>query len=89
MGSLMKCGRCSADVGAPTFYCWTCERPLCHNCGNQFGHCGHSLGGRVDEESTATEYEGRRRMAAALRSFRCNAERASEVIARRPKRTPN
>lgn len=40
--SLVKCGRCSRrvrEVKAET--CWWCTEPLCYDCWDRHGHCGH------------------------------------------------
>jgi hypothetical protein len=85
-----KCGRCSLNVGASTFYCWWCGAPLCSPCGDGLGHCGHPEAEESVERSAETNVEGRRRIAEALRIFRGNAERVREVTSKlKPRRSPN
>jgi hypothetical protein len=73
------CGRCSTDVGDPTFLCWWCGAALCPAHGDGLGHCGHPEAEEVIERSAETDVEGHRRIAEALRVFRGNAGRVDEV----------
>ena len=37
------CGRCPKELHGfeETEWCWWCEGPLCKDCWENFGHCGH------------------------------------------------
>lgn len=37
----MKCGGCGAPVTAAADICWYCNAPLCWDCFEEVGHCGH------------------------------------------------
>jgi len=49
---LVKCGRCQVElcpVGAET--CWWCLGPLCVDCWDEHGHCGHPEADAANERA--------------------------------------
>ena len=59
----MKCGRCKKRIKGGPQYCWFCPDPLCYDCWNEHGHCGHA-------EADAINAECRRRDAVGLPKVR-------------------
>jgi len=51
---MTKCGRCSTDVSAPTWFCWWCGALLCSACGDGIGHCGDAEAEGFNDESAKT-----------------------------------
>ena len=42
MNPPVECGNCGRDVQPEVAeYCWYCGGPLCGNCWEDTGHCGH------------------------------------------------
>jgi hypothetical protein len=81
MDPSVLCGRCSAGVTDPIWFCWVCWAPLCGTCGAELGHCGrHPEANENTEAPAASGYDGRRRLADALRGLHDNAERARRVL---------
>jgi len=59
------CGCCKKPVSDPE-YCWYCDGPLCSECWEAKGHCGHPEADEINRQSNLTDAEGRARIARAL-----------------------
>lgn len=47
---VVSCGGCGRDMHADVAeYCWYCSGPLCGDCWERVGHCGHAEAYRADE----------------------------------------
>jgi len=49
--SRFTCRRCRDDAGLDPEVCWYCQAPLCYECWDRFGHCGHEEADRVNEQA--------------------------------------
>ena len=48
----MKCGLCKVEVALyDAEICWYCGGPLCDECWEQYGHCGHAEADLFDEST--------------------------------------
>jgi hypothetical protein len=65
MAEAQKCGCCGKPVSNPE-YCWYCDAPLCVECWEEKGHCGHPEADEINRQSRLTDDEGRARIARAL-----------------------
>lgn len=46
---MSACGRCQRPVAKSVAEaCWFCSGPLCGECWEQYGHCGHPEAYRID-----------------------------------------
>jgi len=52
----MTCNRCNVEIedGREEFCCW-CTSPLCYECWDEYGHCGHEEADLVNEEARKVE----------------------------------
>lgn len=59
----MNCGRCEVAVSDETAeWCWWCVGPLCSQCWETVGHCGHPEADTVNRASKLMTYEQRREL---------------------------
>ncbi len=49
------CGRCGKELCEPysADVCFYCIAPLCHDCWDGYGHCGHPQAVKMNEEARA------------------------------------
>ena len=53
-GRLDECGRCHAPLlSDEAELCWYCTGPLCFDCWENVGHCGHAEAVRINEAARA------------------------------------
>jgi len=56
----VACRRCQMPlVLADAEICWYCEGPLCYNCWDKFGHCGHAEADKVNAQAQAIDEKRR------------------------------
>jgi len=57
-----NCGRCKKETdNGNEEACWYCIGPLCGDCWEEFGHCGHPEADEANEKAKAAKsYEERR-----------------------------
>ena len=82
----MRCGRCSADVSDPTFYCWLCDAPLCSACGDGVGHCHHDEPAldEIDRDWATADEARRAELMEAVREVAAKYGSRGPLVLRRP-----
>jgi hypothetical protein len=56
----MTCNRCKAPLtDKTTEWCWWCHEPLCDDCWDKHGHCGHPEADEINRK--AREHDARRK----------------------------
>lgn len=55
-----SCRRCGANAGHDPEVCWYCSGPLCVECWDKYGHCGHSEADRANEAARAQDAHRKR-----------------------------
>lgn len=48
----LKCGRCKKLIPhGEDETCWFCNRALCYECWDEYGHCGHKEADEINERA--------------------------------------
>jgi hypothetical protein len=48
---MIACGRCLRQIRASeSEYCWYCGGPLCGDCWERVGHCGHAEADQLNQK---------------------------------------
>jgi hypothetical protein len=45
------CRRCRKEAGYDPDVCWYCLEPLCEECWDKYGHCGHPEAEAINEKA--------------------------------------
>jgi hypothetical protein len=53
------CGRCKQPTGAHEQACWYCNEPICLQCWDEYGHCGHPGAVAANERARQAPIRGR------------------------------
>jgi hypothetical protein len=52
------CRRCGEDAGLDPEICWYCQGPLCSDCWERYGHCGHPEAEAMNEQARQVNQDG-------------------------------
>lgn len=63
--ALEQCGRCRCKAPNPE-YCWYCLSPMCGDCWEEHGHCGHAEADVIKHAMKGAPYDKRRELVLAL-----------------------
>jgi hypothetical protein len=60
VNALVNCGKCQKAVTEQEAeVCWWCDGPLCYECWDRDGHCGHQEADTVNRQVRVSTPDGR------------------------------